>query len=125
MFGKKQLLTVLGRKNRQKPRVRPAKLTRREIMTYIAQLEQGEILNCSLPAAYGGQMAVIEFNTMYPWKGHKYILSTQALVNGKPEGEKTFVMGSNEAEDIAAWVLHHRGVPFSAELPVSDETIGN
>jgi hypothetical protein len=64
------------------------RLTQKEIMSHIKQLRQGEALNYSLPDAYGGQLAVVEFNTMYPWRGSKYTLSTQTLVDGKPSGEK-------------------------------------
>jgi len=78
MFEKKEKVPdVLHRESRQKPEVKPAKLTQREIMTNIKQLGQGETLSYRLPEAFGGQLAIVEFNTMYPWKGRKYILSAQ------------------------------------------------
>ena len=110
MFGKKKKVTaVLHRKSRQKPQVKSAKLSKREIMTNIEQMGQGEVLSCRLPEAYGGQLALVEFNTTYPWRGSKYILSTQTLVEGKPDGEKTLVLGSDEAKDVAAWLSERRG----------------
>ncbi|MFC1934618.1 hypothetical protein ACFLXX_05700 [Chloroflexota bacterium] len=121
MFEKKKLLAVLHRKGRQKLRVKPAKLTQREIIADIEKLGQGEVLSYRLSETYGGQLAVVEFNTMYPWKGRKYILSTQTLINGKPVGEKTLVMESDEAKDIAAWVSHHRGLLHPTGQTVFDE----
>jgi hypothetical protein len=97
------------------------RLTQREIMTNIEQLAQGDSISYRLPEAYGAQLAVVEFNTTYPWRGGKYILSTQKLVEDNPNRERALVLESNEAKDIAAWVSRHRGVPHSNELPESDE----
>jgi hypothetical protein len=97
------------------------KLTQKEIMSHIEQLSPGESSSYRLPEVYGSQLAIVEFNTVYPWRGLKYILSVQALVEGKPNGEKTLVLESDEAKDIAAWVSHHRGSSYHAELPVSNE----
>jgi hypothetical protein len=113
MFGKKKETT--SRKTK--------KLTQREIMTNIEQLEQGEALSYRLPEAYGVQLAEVEFNTLYPWRGHKYILSTQALVGDTPDGEKTLVLESDEAKDIAVWVSRRRGSPYPSDQAVSDEAI--
>jgi hypothetical protein len=96
------------------------KLTQKEIMSHIEQLSPGKSLSYWLPEVYGDQLAVVEFNTMYPWRGRKYILSMQALVECKPNGEKTLVLESNEAKDIAAWVSRSRGVPYPSHQTVSD-----
>ena len=97
------------------------RLTQKEIMSHIEQLSPVESLSYRLPEIYGDQVATAEFNTAYPWRGNKYILSTQTLVNGKPDGEKTLVLESNEVKDIAAWVSCHRGLPHPTNLPVSNE----
>jgi hypothetical protein len=47
----------------------------------------------------------------------------KALVGDKPDGEKTLVMESEEAKDIAVWVSHHRGLYYPADQAVSDEPI--
>ena len=89
---------------------RPKKLTQREIISHIEQLSQGESVSYRLPESYGGQVAVVEFNTEYPWRRDgKYLLSRQTLVDGKPTGGKEQVLESDEAKDIAAWLSERRG----------------
>ena len=99
---------MFGKKKKAKSH-KAKKLTQREIITSIEQVGQGEALSYRLPEAYGSQLAVVEFNTMHPWRGHKYILSTQALVEGKPDGEKTLILESDEVKDIVAWLSERRG----------------
>ena len=117
MFGKEKKVTAVLHRESRKPKVESAKLSRREIMINIEQMGQGEALSYRLPEAYGSQLAVVEFNTMYPWRGSRYILSTQTLVEGKPEGQKTLVLESDEVKDIAAWVSRHRGRPTLQTRP--------
>lgn len=85
------------------------KLRQREIISHIEQLSTGESVSYRLPEVYGGQVAVVEFNTEYPWRGSKYGLSIQTLVDGKLVGEKERVLESDEAKDIAAWLSKRRG----------------
>ena len=89
------------------------KLTQREIISHIEQLSPGESVSYRLPEVYSGQVAVVEFNTEYPWRGSKYILSIQTLVKGKPDGEKALVLESGEAKDIAAWLSKQKGKPLN------------
>ena len=105
---------VIGRSRgmfwrKKKTAHRPKKLTQREIISHIEQLSSGESVSYRLPEVYGGQVAVVEFNTEYPWRGNKYVLSTQMLEDGKPVGEKEKVLESNEAKDIAVWLSERRG----------------
>jgi hypothetical protein len=79
-------------------------------MIHIEQLVQGEALSYRLPGDFSEKFAVVEFNAIYPWSGRKYILSTQALVEGKPNGEKTLVLESDEVRDIATWISRYRGI---------------
>ena len=89
---------------------RPKKLTQREIISHIEQLSQGESVSYRLPESYGGQVAMVEFNTEYPWRRDgKYLLSMQTLVDGKPTGGKEQVLESDEAKDIVAWLAERRG----------------
>jgi hypothetical protein len=44
---------------------RAKRLTQREIMGHVEQLSPGESVNYRLPEVYGGQVAVVEFNTEY------------------------------------------------------------
>ena len=88
---------------------RQKKLTQREIISHIEQLSPGESVSYRLPKSYGGQVAVVEFNTEYPWRRDgKYLLNVQTLVDGKPTGEKEQVLESDEAKDIAAWLSERR-----------------
>ena len=45
---------------------RAKKLTQREIISHIEHLSAGESVSYRLPESYGGQIAVVEFNTEYP-----------------------------------------------------------
>ena len=85
------------------------RLTQREIIGYIEQLSAGESVSYRLPEVYGGQVAVVDFSTEFPWRGSKYRLSIQALIDGKPAGEKERVLESDEPKDIAAWLSKRRG----------------
>ena len=89
---------------------RPKKLTQREIISHIEQLSQGESVSYRLPESYGGQVAMVEFNTEYPWRRDgKYLLNVQTLVDGKPTGRKEQALESDEAKEIAAWLSERRG----------------
>ena len=85
------------------------KLTQKEIMSHIEQLSPGESLSYRLPEIYGDQVAMVVFNTAYPWRGSKYVLSMQPLVDGKPVGEKGNALESNEAKHVAAWLRERQG----------------
>jgi len=85
------------------------KLTQREIISHIEQLSSGESVSYRLPEVYGGQVAVVKFNTEHPWRRRKYGLSIQTPVDGKLVGEKERVLESDEAKDIAAWLSKQRG----------------
>ena len=96
---------------------RPKKLTQREIISHIEQLSAGESVSYRLPESYGGQVAVVEFNTEYPWRRDgKYLLNVQTLVDAKPVGEKERVLESDEARGIATWLYQRRG-----KILISDE----
>ncbi len=97
------------------PSGKAKRLTQREIISHIETLSSGESLGYRLPQSYGGQVAVVEFNYGYPWRGSKYGLSTQPLADGKPVREKERVLESNEVKDIAAWLSQRRGRLLSLE----------
>lgn len=89
---------------------RPKKLTQKEIISHIEQLSAGESVSYRLPESYGGQVAVVVFNTEYPWRRDgKYLLSVRTLVDGKPMGKKEQVLVSDEAKEMAAWLSERRG----------------
>ena len=90
------------------------KLAQREIMSHIEQLSLGESLSYRLPEIYGDQVAMVEFNTAYPWRGSKYVLSIQTLVDGKPVGEKESALESDEVKEIVAWLSKRRGSLLSS-----------
>ena len=85
------------------------RLTQREIIGRIEALSSGESVNYRLPEAFGRQSAMVEYNTSYPCRGSKYVLSAQILEDGRPVGEREKVLESNEAKDIAAWLSQRRG----------------
>ena len=99
---------MFWRKKKTAPK-KAKKLTQREIISHIEGLSTGESVSYRLSEIYGGQVAIVEFNTSYPWSGSKYALSTQAPVDGKPVGERERVLESNEAKEIAAWLSERRG----------------
>ena len=94
-------------------RKKAKKLTQGEIISHIEGLSTGESVSYRLSEVYCGQVAVAEFNTAYPWSGNKYVLSMQALVDGKPVGGKERVLDSNEAKDMATWLSQRRGKRLS------------
>ena len=81
---------------------RTKRLTPREIISQIEQLSASESVSYRLPESYGGQVAVVEFSTEYPWRGSKYLLGMQTLVDGKLTGEEKQVLETNEAKEIVA-----------------------
>jgi hypothetical protein len=85
------------------------RLTQREIISQIEALSSGESVSYRLPKAYDIEVAKVEFNMDYPWRGSKYILSTQTVEDAKPTGEKERLLESDEAKDIAAWLSQRRG----------------
>ena len=99
---------MFWRKKKTAPK-KAKKLTQREIISHIEQLSAGESVSYQLPEVYGGQVAVVEFNTDYPWSDSKYRLSIQTLIDGKTAGEKERVLESDEPKDIAAWLSKRRG----------------
>lgn len=109
MFGRKKEITIQKTKNP----------TQREIMAEIQKLGQGEAISYGLPESYGGGFASVEFNTMYPWSGRKYKLSTH---DGHAIGDKAVVLESDDTRELAAWVTGHRGSPYPADTdePVPD-----
>lgn len=84
------------------------RLTQKEIIGHIEALSSGESVNYRLPKAFGRQLAMVEYNTQYPWRGSKYVLSTQMLEDGKPVREKEKVLESDEKKGIAAWLCKQR-----------------
>ncbi|MFH1169900.1 MAG: hypothetical protein V1691_04305 [Chloroflexota bacterium] len=70
----------------------------------LEQLTPGDEVSYRLPEGHGSQVAIVEFNTSYPWKGEKYILSTQEVTEGKAAGDKSRVMETNEPKAIAEWL---------------------
>ena len=100
------------------PKPKEKKLSPREtIIKQIEQLAAEQTLIYQLRESWGAavtdEAAVIELNPKYPGKGqHKYILSTENLVDGKLSGERTHLSDSNKPEDLAAWILNRKGVPF-------------
>ena len=93
---------------RKKMTRRTKRLEQREIIGHIDQLSAGESVSYRLPEVYGGQVAVVEFNTEYPWRDSKYRLSIQTLIDGKLQGEKERVLETDEPKDVAAWLSKRR-----------------
>ncbi len=85
------------------------RLTQREIISRIEALSSGESVSHRLTEAYGNKVAMVEFNTQYPWRGSKYILSTQTMEDAKPTGEKERVLESDDPRGIATWLYQRRG----------------
>jgi hypothetical protein len=90
--------------NNKKVAHKAKRLSLREIISQIEELCPGDSVNYRLSVSQGGQVAVVLFNSGYPWRTGKYILSIQTREDGIPAGEKENVLKSDEAEDIASWL---------------------
>ena len=90
------------------------KLSPKEIMmNQIEQLGAGQSLSYRLPETFGGGLAVVELNPQYPGRGKKYVLSTDAIVEGKPAGKRSRLWDSDKPKDLAGWILERNGELFS------------
>lgn len=97
----------------QKPQ-RARKLSPKEIFAnQIEQLKPGQSLSYRLPKIYGGDLAIVELNSRYPEKGKKYTMSMEALVDGKPGGEKTRLWDNDNPKAMATWIVDRQGELFS------------
>jgi hypothetical protein len=104
------------------PKVKAKKLSPRDtIRQKIEQLTAGEVLRYKFPETFGGNLAVIELNPRYPQKGHKYILSTEKLVGGKPAGKKSQLFDSNNPSGLASWIMERMGELFVVAEKGSEE----
>ncbi|MFH0845766.1 MAG: hypothetical protein V1930_09825 [Pseudomonadota bacterium] len=79
----------------------------------IEDLTSGNSLIWKLPKIYWsglGYFAIIELNDQYPKKGRKYTVSTDAMVEEKPAGQKIFRWDSNSPKDLIKWVIDKEGI---------------
>ena len=116
MFWKKKTVeagTPATKVEPSKKKVKP--LSPREIMRQqIEQLAPGEVLKYRFPETFGGNLAVIELNPQYPQKGHKYILSSDKLIDDKPTDRKSRLFDYDNPKGLASWVIERMGQPFTA-----------
>jgi hypothetical protein len=95
----------------KQPKVKP--LSPRDILANkITELGAGEKIMYKLPVVYGGDLAVIELNPQHP-KGHKYLLSTETMVDGKPTGKRRALWDSDKPRDMASWIVERNGEIYS------------
>ena len=83
------------------------------IINQIEQLGPGQSVRYRLPDTFGDGLAVVELNPQYPKKGKKYIVSTEKLVDDKPAGHRSRLWDSNNAKDVAGWIMERKGDLFS------------
>jgi hypothetical protein len=80
------------------------KLSKDEIIRKMEELKDGETMKFTIPATFGGGMAVIELNPNYPKAGgKKYILKV-----GKDEKVNPY-FDSDKSKDLAKWVTDRMG----------------
>ena len=80
------------------------KMNRDEIIKRMEELKDGEVLNFSIPATFGGGTAIIELNPKRSDKGgKKYLLKTGSGGNVKPHWD------TDKAKDLAKWVADRMG----------------
>jgi len=80
------------------------KLKKDEIIKKLEEFKDGETLKFSIPATFGGGIAVIELNPNYPKNGgKKYMLKL-----GKDENVSPY-FDSDKAKDLAKWVTERMG----------------
>lgn len=80
------------------------------IIRDIEQLAPGQALHYRLPEGREGGTLVVEKNAHHDPKDKKtrrmYLMSTEALVDGKPSGKRDFWWDSDKPKDIASWILN-------------------
>jgi len=84
------------------------RLTQKDIISQIEEIRPGETASYRLTGASGNNLATVEFNTGYPWSGRKYILSTRPTATTGWAWERDQVLTTNEAREIATWLIEHR-----------------
>jgi len=83
------------------------------IANQIEQLGPGQSLSYKLPEAFGGDLAIIELNPLYPGKRQrKYIMRRDEIVDGKPAGKKSLLFSLDNPRYIAGWVVDRDGEAF-------------
>lgn len=75
----------------------------------IEKLTVEEALRYRLPETFGGNLVVIELNPQYPQKGHKYILSSEKLIDDKPSGKKSRLFDADKPKALASWITERGG----------------
>ncbi|MDD4859477.1 MAG: hypothetical protein PHR56_04660 [Dehalococcoidales bacterium] len=85
---------------------------REELRLKVEALANGQAISYALPETFGGGLAVVSLNAEYPTKGKKYVMSLEALDNGKPSGKRRYLWDSNKSKDLADWVMDRLGKPF-------------
>ena len=123
MFWKKKTVgteTPATKVEPSKKKVKP--LSPREILRQqIEQLAPGGVIKYKFPETFGGNLAVIELNPQYPQKGHKYILSSEKLIDDKPTGTKSRLFDYDNPKGLANWVMERMGQPFIVAEKGSEE----
>jgi hypothetical protein len=90
----------------------------------IEQLIPGQTLRYKIAReTWGSDFITVELNPQYPQKGRKYILSTENLVHGMPDGKKTIIYDSDNSIEIATSIHDRNGELFvvAEEIPISAE----
>jgi hypothetical protein len=92
----------------KKKKVKP--LTPKEIMAkQIEQIEGTQTAEFRLPQDRGGWLVSVGLNPQYPTKGKKYVMIADRMTDGKPGKDKGVLWESNNAKDMAAWVIDRNG----------------
>ena len=80
------------------------KLKKDEIMRKMDEFKDGETLKFTIPATFGGGIAIIGLNPSRSGKGgKKYLLQTGKDDNVKPYWD------TDKAKDLAKWVVDRMG----------------
>ena len=85
------------------------------IINQIEQIGAGQSLTYQLAEYLVDRFAIVDLNPEYPGKGRKYIVSSDRMADGKLAGRKSRAWDSNNAKNIASWILEKEGVLFIGE----------
>ncbi len=91
--------------------VKEQKLSPKEFMAQqVDHLENGQDLTFKLGPIYKKPFVVVTRNPNYPGKGKKFSVSQDdATPDGRPSGSRGTFFDTNNAKDVASWVVDRGG----------------
>ena len=96
----------------EQKKVKP--LTPKEVLTrQIEEIEGTQTVNYQLPEDHSGWLVIVGLNSQYPGKGKKYAMKVDRMEGGQAGKSISTLWESNNAKDMANWILDRQGKPAS------------